>query len=159
MNIWLSWWQWHSRESFCSLNFDYLDYKVQVPADSLIQYFYCLAVTHKELIKCYLLFSDRQQRILQCSTHWYRQRKHWVRNNTPQIHSIDVTLGYRSTSAIQYWEYLWDRWFWETHTVWNFNRPLGTLHLLPYLVVPLISARVPLISTRVSAHCQAILVS
>ena len=29
--------------------------------------------------------------------------------------------------------------------------------MLPYLVVPLISARVPLISTRVSAHCQAIL--
>ena len=30
-------------------------------------------------------------------------------------------------------------------------------HLVPYLVVPLISARVPLTSTRVSAHCQAIL--
>ena len=29
--------------------------------------------------------------------------------------------------------------------------------MLPYLVVHLISARVPLISTRVSAHCQAIL--
>ena len=29
--------------------------------------------------------------------------------------------------------------------------------MLPYLVVPLISARVPLISTRGSAHCQAIL--
>ena len=32
-------------------------------------------------------------------------------------------------------------------------------HLLPYLVVPLISARVPLLSTRVSAHCQAILLN
>ena len=34
---------------------------------------------------------------------------------------------------------------------------LGKLYLHPYLVVPLISARVPLISTSVSAHCQAIL--
>ena len=34
---------------------------------------------------------------------------------------------------------------------------LGKWYVLPYLVVPLISARVPLISTRVSAHCQAIL--
>ena len=34
---------------------------------------------------------------------------------------------------------------------------LGKWYLLPYLVVPLISARVPLISIRVSAHCQAIL--
>ena len=33
------------------------------------------------------------------------------------------------------------------------------LHLHPYLAVPLISARVPLISTRVSAHCQTILLS
>ena len=33
----------------------------------------------------------------------------------------------------------------------------GKMYLLPYLVVPLISARVPLISTKVSAHCQAIL--
>ena len=33
----------------------------------------------------------------------------------------------------------------------------GKWYLLPYLVVSLISARVPLISTRVSAHCQAIL--
>ena len=31
------------------------------------------------------------------------------------------------------------------------------MYLLPYLVVPLIFARVPLISTRVSAHCQAII--
>ena len=37
------------------------------------------------------------------------------------------------------------------------NHFLGKWYLLPYLVVPLISARVPLISTRVSAHCQAIL--
>ena len=37
------------------------------------------------------------------------------------------------------------------------NSFLGKWDLLPYLVVPLISARVPLISTRVSAHCQAIL--
>ena len=37
------------------------------------------------------------------------------------------------------------------------NSSLGKWHLLPYLVVPLISARVPLISTRVSAHCQTIL--
>ena len=29
--------------------------------------------------------------------------------------------------------------------------------MLPYLVVPLISARIPIISTWVSAHCQAIL--
>ena len=34
---------------------------------------------------------------------------------------------------------------------------LGQICLHPYLVVPLISARVTLISTRVSAHCQAIL--
>ena len=34
---------------------------------------------------------------------------------------------------------------------------LGKSSLHPYLVVPLISARVTLISTRVSAHCQAIL--
>ena len=38
-----------------------------------------------------------------------------------------------------------------------FNSCLGKLWLHPYLVVPLISARVTLISTRVSAHCQAIL--
>ena len=37
------------------------------------------------------------------------------------------------------------------------NSCLGKWHLLPYLVVPLIFTRVPLISTRVSAHCQAIL--
>ena len=37
------------------------------------------------------------------------------------------------------------------------NSCLGKWHLLPYLVVPVISARAPLISTRVSAHCQAIL--
>ena len=29
--------------------------------------------------------------------------------------------------------------------------------MLPYLIVPHVSARVRLISTRVSAHCQAIL--
>ena len=34
---------------------------------------------------------------------------------------------------------------------------LGKSSLHPYLVIPLISARVTLISTRVSAHCQAIL--
>ena len=37
------------------------------------------------------------------------------------------------------------------------NSCLGKLCLHPYLVVPLISTRVTLISTRVSAHCQAIL--
>ena len=37
------------------------------------------------------------------------------------------------------------------------NSCLGKLCLHPYLVVPLISARVTLISTRVSVHCQAIL--
>ena len=37
------------------------------------------------------------------------------------------------------------------------NSCLGKLCLHPYLVVPLIPARVTLISTRVSAHCQAIL--
>ena len=37
------------------------------------------------------------------------------------------------------------------------NSCLGKLCLHPYLVVPLISAKVTLISTRVSAHCQAIL--
>ena len=36
------------------------------------------------------------------------------------------------------------------------NSCLGKLCLHPYLVVPHISARVTLISTRVSAHCQAI---
>ena len=40
-----------------------------------------------------------------------------------------------------------------------FNSCLGKLCLHPYLVVPLISARVILISTRVSAHCQAILLN
>ena len=39
------------------------------------------------------------------------------------------------------------------------NSCLGKLCLHPYLVVPLISARVTLISTRVSVHCQAILLS
>ena len=37
------------------------------------------------------------------------------------------------------------------------NSCLGKLCLHPYLVVPLISARVTLISTRVSAHCHSIL--
>ena len=37
------------------------------------------------------------------------------------------------------------------------NSCLGKLCLHPYLAVPLISARVTLISTRVSAHCQTIL--
>ena len=37
------------------------------------------------------------------------------------------------------------------------NSCLGKWYLIPYSVVPLISARVPLISTRVSVHCQAIL--
>ena len=37
------------------------------------------------------------------------------------------------------------------------NSCLGKLCLHPYLVVPLISARVTLTSTRVSAHCQTIL--
>ena len=35
----------------------------------------------------------------------------------------------------------------------------GKIMSAPYLVVPLISARVTLISTRVSAHCQAILLA
>ena len=35
----------------------------------------------------------------------------------------------------------------------------GKMASAPLLVVPLISARVPLISTRVSAHCQAILLA
>ena len=35
------------------------------------------------------------------------------------------------------------------------NSCLEKLSLHPYLVVPLISARITLISTRVSAHCQA----
>ena len=35
----------------------------------------------------------------------------------------------------------------------------GKMVSAPYLVVPLISVRVPLISTRVSAHCQAILLA
>ena len=39
------------------------------------------------------------------------------------------------------------------------NSCLGKLYLLSYLVVLLISARDPPISTRVSAHCQAILLS
>ena len=39
------------------------------------------------------------------------------------------------------------------------NSCLGKLCLHPYLVVPLISARVTLISTRVSAHCLAILLT
>ena len=39
------------------------------------------------------------------------------------------------------------------------NSCLGKLGLHPYLVVPLISARITLISTRVSAHCQAILLA
>ena len=39
------------------------------------------------------------------------------------------------------------------------NSCLEKLWLIPHLVVPLISARVPLISTRVSTHCQAILFS
>ena len=33
----------------------------------------------------------------------------------------------------------------------------GKWYLHPYLVVPLISTRVPLISNRVSVHCQATL--
>ena len=37
------------------------------------------------------------------------------------------------------------------------NWCLGKWHVLPYVVVPPISAGVPLISTRVSAHCHAIL--
>ena len=39
------------------------------------------------------------------------------------------------------------------------NSCLGKLCLHPYLVVPLRSARVTLISTRVSAHCHAILLA
>ena len=39
------------------------------------------------------------------------------------------------------------------------NSCLGKWYLIPFLVVPLISARVPLISTRVSAHCQATLLA
>ena len=37
--------------------------------------------------------------------------------NTYQVHSIDVTLDYNSTNAIQYWEYLSDRPFRETQMV------------------------------------------
>ena len=37
------------------------------------------------------------------------------------------------------------------------NSCLGKLYLLPYLTVTLISARITLISTGVSAHCHAIL--
>ena len=37
------------------------------------------------------------------------------------------------------------------------NSCLGKSCLLPYLAVPLISAKITLISTRVSAHCDAIL--
>ena len=49
-----------------------------------------------------------------------------------------------------------EKWCASKHTG-LLNSCLGKLCLHPYLVVPLISARVTLISTRGSAHCQAIL--
>ena len=54
---------------------------------------------------------------------------------------------------LQIW---WKPWYASKHTD-LLNSCLGKWYLIPYLVVPLISARVPLISTRVSVHCQAIL--
>ena len=47
---------------------------------------------------------------------------------------------------------------WWKPLLWTglLNYYLGKWYQLPYLVLPLISARVPLISTRVSTHCQAI---
>ena len=44
----------YTRE-FLYLNFDYLGYKVQVPADSRTQDFDCLAIAHRELIGRYIL--------------------------------------------------------------------------------------------------------
>ena len=44
----------YTRE-FLYLNFDYLGYKVRVPADSLTQDFDCLAIAHRESIRRYIL--------------------------------------------------------------------------------------------------------
>ena len=57
----------------------------------------------------------------------------------------------------RYCERCANKWWCASKHTGLLNSCLGKLHLLPYLVVPLISARAPLISTRVSAHCQAIL--
>ena len=50
-----------------------------------------------------------------------------------------------------------NKWWCASKHTGLLNSYLGKWYLIPYLVVLLISARVSLISTRVSAHCQAIL--
>ena len=50
-----------------------------------------------------------------------------------------------------------NKWWCASKHTGLLNSCLGKCYVLPYLVVPLISTRVTLISTRVSAHCQAFL--
>ena len=50
-----------------------------------------------------------------------------------------------------------NKWWCASKHTGLLNSCLVKWYLIPYLVIPAISARVPLISTRVSAHCQAIL--
>ena len=59
----------------------------------------------------------------------------------------------------RYCERCANKWWCASKHTGLLNSCLGKCYVLPYLVVPLISARVTLISTRVSAHCQAILLS
>ena len=119
MNNSFSRWQWHRRESFRILNFYCFNYKAQMPADSLIQYFYCLAVRHKDITKRYLLLKSQKLEDFTVQYAFYHQIKHWIRNDTHQIHSMVVTLGYRPTSAIKY--------SFGRHRWSDFNRLLGTL--------------------------------
>ena len=57
----------------------------------------------------------------------------------------------------RYCERCANKWWCTSKHTGLLNSCLGKWCLLPYLVVPLISTRLPLISTRVSAHCQATL--
>ena len=81
-----------------------------------------------------------------------------------QMGTFNKEIGFLCGLKFLHWIYFVGNTYNRVYIWWRaskhrglLNSCLGKWHLLPYLVVPLISTRVSLISTRVSAHCQAIL--
>ena len=92
-------------ECTSSLNFEHLEYKFQVPADSLIQYLYCFSVAHKE--SCTKNFYSTLPFMLTTETRGYYSVVHIVTTtklemthtrSTVYIQVIDLKLGCRSNS-------------------------------------------------------------
>ena len=86
----------------------------------------------------------------------------WIKNSLHWIYFVGNTYNRVYIWCCKYDENRYcercaNKWWCASKHTGLLNSCLGKWHLIPYLVVPLISARVPLVSTRVSAHCQAIL--